>query len=171
METEALFKNSRICLLIVCSYWLSHYWRRAQISGCERGGWGQGYNTEHLSLLFSGSLCSTLPLDTGIKVSWPFFPDRCSTALVRWHSLTFGNWSMRFSYFTWPMHSCVSRVRLRLQVKTIMCNVFLAYIQQRGMLCSHESICCNECVCEACCFLRLTDFSFDTVVPNKKALK
>lgn len=74
METEALFKNSRICLLIVCSYWLSHYWRRALISGCavcresERQR-GQGYNTEHLSLLFSGSLRSTLPLDTGIKVS------------------------------------------------------------------------------------------------------
>lgn len=49
----------------------------------ERGEWGQGYNTEHLSLLLSGSLRSALPLDMGIEVSWPFFPDRCSTALVR----------------------------------------------------------------------------------------
>lgn len=74
METEALFKNSRICLLIVCSYWLSHYWRRALISGCavcraSKRRRGQGYNTERLFALFSGPLCSTLPLDTGIKVS------------------------------------------------------------------------------------------------------
>lgn len=112
MEMEALFKNSRICLLIVCSYWLSHYWRRALISGCavccESERWrGQGYNTEHLSLLFSGSLRSTLPLDTGIKVSrqlWghflidaqqPLWDETCCI------SLTFGNSLKRLLARVW----------------------------------------------------------------------
>lgn len=118
----------------------------------ERGGWGQGYNTEHLSLLLSGSLRSALPLDTGIEVSWPFFPGRCSTALVRRDSLTFGKSLAHvacelFIFDVANAQLCVSRSPQTAgenYYSGAVCNVFLACIQQRGMqVCSHESICCN----------------------------
>ncbi len=191
METEALFKNSWICLLIVCSYWLSHYWRRALISGCAvcRGSKrrrGYCYNTERLFSLFSGSLCLTLPLDTGIKVSWQlrghFLTDAQQplwgeTGCV---SLTFGNslkGSWRFSYFS-RCHA--SHVCLRLQVKTIILELCVMRMSVRKWLFSLGISTCRCAVLKIKAslyvemssyvkhFLRLTHFSFDTGVPDKK---
>lgn len=195
MEKEALFKNSRICLLIVCSHWLSHYWRRALISGCAVCGGtkrrrGQGYNTERLYSLFSGSLCLALPLDMGIKVSRQlrghFLTDAQrplwgETGCV---SLTFGNslkGSWRFSYFT---RCYASHVCLRLQVKTIILELCAMRMSVRKWLLSlGTSTCCRCAVLRIKASLyvvmssyvkhlfRLTYFSFDAVDPDKKPPK
>lgn len=71
METEALFKNSWICLLIVCGYWLSHYMRRALISGCAM--FRQRSRADRVTIQSIYSYCSLglsgLLLDTVMRVS------------------------------------------------------------------------------------------------------